>query len=358
MKKKVLIGVLCFLLFFALGLGAIWCFNSILFPAKPIVSEDQAFSSSISEVAARVSPSVVGVTNFGTEGDIFEQRNTESTGSGVIIDKDGYIVTNNHVVKDARRLLVTLVDGNEEEAKIIGTDARTDLALIKVQVDNKVTPVSFGNSDNLQVGEEVVAIGNPLGLRFARSVTAGIVSGLNRLLASEEGFVFRLIQTDAAINPGNSGGALVNLEGKLVGINTVKIAAEGFEGMGFSIPSNQVKMVVEQIKEHGRVLRPLMGIKILGEISEENARYFKLPITYGVVVDPVKNGPAARTGLKKYDIITQIDEEEIESGLELQEKIFSNKIGETVSVKLLRLPETETGKAQFKTLKVKLESEG
>ncbi len=356
-KKKFLKGIFCFLLFFALGSGAIGLFNSIWFPAEPIVSEDQAFSSSISEVAARVSPSVVGVTNFGSEGDIFEQRKTEKTGSGVIIDKDGYIVTNNHVVKDAKHLLVTLLDGNEEEAKIIGTDARTDLALIKVQVDNKVTPVDFGNSDELQVGEEVVAIGNPLGLRFARSVTAGIVSGLNRLLTTEEGFVFRLIQTDAAINPGNSGGALVNLEGKLVGINTVKIAAEGFEGMGFSIPSNQVKMVVEQIKEHGRVLRPLMGIKILGEISGENARYFRLPLTYGVIVEPVKNGPAARAGLKKYDIITQVDGEKIETGLELQEKIFSHKIGQTVSVRLLRLPETELGKAQFKTLKVKLEAE-
>ena len=150
MKKKFLKGIFCFLLFFALGSGAIGLFNSIWFPAEPIVSEDQAFSSSISEVAARVSPSVVGVTNFGSEGDIFEQRKTEKTGSGVIIDKDGYIVTNNHVVKDAKHLLVTLLDGNEEEAKIIGTDARTDLALIKVQVDNKVTPVDFGNSDELR----------------------------------------------------------------------------------------------------------------------------------------------------------------------------------------------------------------
>src|SRR5690606_6841013 len=143
----------------------------------------------------------------------------------------GYIVTNNHVVKDADKIIVTLADGNEEEAQIIGTDPRTDLAVIKVKVDNYVTPVKFGDSDKLLVGEEVVAIGNPLGQRFARTVTAGIVSGLNRLLTTEEGFTFRLIQTDAAINPGNSGGALVNLRGELIGINTVKIAAEGFEGM-------------------------------------------------------------------------------------------------------------------------------
>src|SRR5690606_11102043 len=138
---------------------------------------------------------------------------------------------------------------------------------IKIQVERKVTPARLGNSDRLLVGQEVVAIGNPLGLRFARSVTAGIVSGLNRVITTEEGFVLRLVQTDAAINPGNSGGALVNLDGEVIGINTIKIAMQGFEGMGFSIPSNQVKTIVNEMIKNGRVIRPMMGIKILGEIN-------------------------------------------------------------------------------------------
>lgn len=355
-NKQAVRGILYFLIFFCVGLSAVAIFNHKPPSSKPIAGQEQiVVSGTISKVAAQVSPSVVGITNLSSDGDVFNQRKVETTGSGVIIDKQGHIVSNNHVVRNAQRLIVTLADGTEKEAKIIGTDPRTDLALIKIKVERKVTPVQFGDSDKLVVGEEVVAIGNPLGLRFARSVTAGIVSGLNRLLTTEEGFTFRLIQTDAAINPGNSGGALVNLQGQLVGINTVKIAAEGFEDMGFSIPSNQVKIVIEDIQKHGRVLRPLMGIKIIGEISGDEARYFNLPVSSGVVIEPTTGGPADKAGIKRYDIVSSLDGVKIETASQLQDLIFSKKIGQVVKLQLVRLPRTQVGQMEVKTIKIKLD---
>lgn len=355
MHKETTRGVLYFALFFCLGISLFTLFDSLAAPSQPMVTEEQQVTTgSISDVAARVSPSVVGITNLSRSGDMFNQRNVETTGSGVIIDKDGYIVTNNHVVKGAEKLIVTLADGNEEAAKLIGTDARTDLAVIKIEVGNHVTPAQFGDSEKIVVGQEVIAIGNPLGLRFARSVTAGVVSGLNRVLTTEEGFVFRLVQTDAAINPGNSGGALVNLDGQVVGINTVKIAAEGFEGMGFSIPSNQVQKVIADIKKHGQVLRPVMGITILGEITRDQASYYNLPMANGVAIDPTPGGPAAKAGMKKYDIITKIDNQAVETGLELQEKIFSKKIGQSIKVRFIRLPRTGNGNSTVHNIAIKL----
>ncbi len=356
MEHKFRRGLWFFLVFFILGLGGFVVVNQTLTPSKPIVTEEEIISTgTVSDVATKVSPSVVGITNLSRSSDWFSQRNTESTGSGVILDEAGYIVTNNHVVKGADKIIVTLGDGNEEEAMIIGTDSRTDLAVIKVEVNNHVTPIQFGNSDKLVVGEEVVAIGNPLGLRFARSVTAGIVSGLNRLLTTEEGFGFRLIQTDAAINPGNSGGALVNLQGELIGINTVKIAAEGFEGMGFSIPSNQVKAVVEDIKKNGRVVRPSLGIRILREFTCDETEFFNLPGKCGVAIDSIMDGPAYKAGLRKYDIITKIEDIEMETGLLLQEKIAEKRIGDTLKVEYIKMPDREGEKPQVKTTQIKLD---
>lgn len=356
MRHRISRGLLFFVVFFVVGLGGYLLFNQLLVSSKPIVTEsDESAAGTISDVASAVSPSVVGITNLKRGEDWFNQVSTESSGSGVIIDSEGYIVTNNHVVKDADKIIVTLADGNEEEAQIIGTDPRTDLAVIKVKVDNYVTPVKFGDSDKLLVGEEVVAIGNPLGQRFARTVTAGIVSGLNRLLTTEEGFTFRLIQTDAAINPGNSGGALVNLRGELIGINTVKIAAEGFEGMGFSIPSNQVKKVVEELKKNGKVIRPIMGIRILREFSCGETEFLGLPSSCGIAVDPDRNGPAYKAGLRKYDIITKVDGKEVETALVLQEYIAGKRVGDTVTVEYIKIPDRQGEKPQIKTAQVKLE---
>ena len=349
-------GALYFLLFFILGAG-LFSLVELAGGNRAIVSEKPQVvnAGGISKVAAQVSPSVVGITNLQRSGSIFNQRTSESTGSGVIVDGEGHIITNNHVVKDADKLIVTLIDGNEEKAEVVGTDARSDLALIKIKVDRQVTPAKLGDSDQLVVGQEVLAIGNPLGLRFARSVTAGIISGLNRLLTTEEGFSYRLIQTDAAINPGNSGGALFDLNGQVIGINTIKISAAGFEGMGFSIPVNQVRLVVQALKKQGRVDWPNMGVRIIGEIGPAEADYFNLPECCGVAIHPEEGSAAQRAGIKPYDIITAIDNQTVETGVDLQETIARKKIGQTVKVKVARIPDREGGKARIITFSVRLD---
>ncbi len=350
--------IVAFLTFFSIGLGTLWYIGPNHDGGENTQSilstEEEAYRGRISDIAAQVSPSIVGISNLSREGNMFAQNTVESTGSGVVLDNEGYIVTNNHVVKGADTITVTLADGNEEQAEVIGSDPLTDLALIKVKVDNHVTPIKFGNSEQLVVGQEVIAIGNPLGLRFARSVTAGIVSGLNRLLTTEEGFLFRLIQTDAAINPGNSGGALVNLDGELIGINTIKIAESGFEGMGFSIPSNQVKAVIEEIKDKGQVTRPMMGIRVIGEISREKARYYELPINGGVIIEPVCGSAADEAGLKAFDVISTIDGKEVSTGLDLQAYILEKKAGDSVQVTVIRIINAEQAQVEKRTLKVRL----
>jgi serine protease Do len=348
--------LIAFFTFFSIGLGVIWYTSQHHLKTQnseeTVYTQANSYEDRISQVAAQVSPSIVGISNLSRSKDIFSQNLVESTGSGVILDQEGYIVTNNHVVRGAESINVTLADGNEEQAEIIGSDPQTDLALIKIKVDNHVTPIKLGDSESLVVGQEVLAIGNPLGQRFARSVTAGIVSGLNRLLTTEEGLLFPLIQTDAAINPGNSGGALVNLEGELVGINTIKIAESGFEGMGFSIPSNQVKAVIEELKTRGRVERPRMGIKVLGEISQEKAGYYQLPVKGGVIVEPVSGGSAEKAGLKAFDLIYAIDGKEIATGLELQAYILQKKRGESVRVAIIRVINEESAQVEKRSIKI------
>jgi len=196
--------LIAFFTFFSIGLGVIWYTSQLHLKTQnseeTVYTQANSYEDRISQVAAQVSPSIVGISNLSRSKDIFSQNLVESTGSGVILDQEGYIVTNNHVVRGAESINVTLADGNEEQAEIIGSDPQTDLALIKIKVDNHVTPIKLGDSESLVVGQEVLAIGNPLGQRFARSVTAGIVSGLNRLLTTEEGLLFPLIQTSNGRN--------------------------------------------------------------------------------------------------------------------------------------------------------------
>lgn len=348
MERKTVQGLKFFMIFFCFGLGTVLLISSLMSPNKLVLNktQEQVVMGSVSDVAQQVSPSIVGISNLRSTGDMFNRSSSEATGSGVIFDKTGHIITNYHVVRDAEHLIVTLADGNTKEASLVGSDPRTDLAVIKIKVERKVTPAQLGNSDRLLVGQQVVAIGNPLGLRFARSVTSGVVSGLNRVITTEEGFVMRLIQTDAAINPGNSGGALVNLDGEVIGINTIKIAMQGFEGMGFSIPSSQVKTIVNEIIKNGRVIRPLMGIKILGEINPQEARYYKLPVSAGVIVAPLPGGPALRAGIRTNDIVSKLNGEPVETGLELQEKIFACKVGEEVKLEIIRLPSKSNGRVE------------
>lgn len=309
-------------------------------------------------VARSLSASVVGVINYSERGDFYNCKTDERTGSGVVVDRSGLVVTNNHVVEGARRLVAVLPNGLRKEAVLVGRDPRTDLALLRIKGATELVPVRWADSDRLVVGQPVVAIGNPLGMEFAQSVTAGVISGLNRVITTDEGFVLKLIQTDAAINPGNSGGPLVNYSGEVVGINTIKIVTEGFEGMGFTIPSNQVHDVIRDLKAHGRVMRPVLGVRIVDDVTSDEAKYYRLPVKGGVAVVPTRGGPAWRAGLRKYDIIEAVNGRKINTGTDLQEVIFSHKAGEVVKLNVLRLQAAQGRKSSFLSIKVKLKEEG
>ncbi len=297
------------------------------------------YNDAVVDIAERVSPAIVCINNYDEYSDFFTGSTTEyqqSSGSGVIYSEDGYIVTNNHVVEGATRIVVTLYDGTSYDATVVGTDSRTDLAVLKIDGAENLVAAEFGDSDALKVGELAIAIGNPGGDTFARSLTQGRISGLDRTITTQDGLQFTLIQTDAAINPGNSGGALLNSLGQVIGINTIKISLSGYEGMGFAIPSNTVQGIISDLQQYGKVSRPALGVGVVRDITEDLARYNNLPVDYGVLVVPNENGNAAKAGLKQYDIIIAVDGEKVTDYMELQSIIFSHNIGDTVTVTVQR----------------------
>ncbi len=239
-------------------------------------------------------------------------------------------MTNNHVVDGAAGIAVILNDGKELEATVVGRDPQTDLAVIKVDPSGLV-PAELGDSSKLEVGELAVAIGSPMGTEYAGSVTAGIISGLNRKVSVGDNSI-KLIQTDAAINPGNSGGALVNSEGKVIGINTIKFAETTVEGMGFAIPINEANPIIQEIIKNKKVARPYLGISgqtIDKEIAERNNVPQGVYVSYVVV-----NSGADRTGIKRGDIITKLDGKRINTIEELIEQIKQHKVGDIVQVEI------------------------
>lgn len=289
-------------------------------------------------VSKIASPSVVGVKVSYYEQSFFGQlEEGESEGSGIIYSEDGYIITNNHVIEEAAdsssaTVTITLNDGTDYEAEIIGRDETTDLALLKIDAKG-LDAAKIGNSDELQVGEIAVAIGNPLGSKFAGSVTAGYISALDRTLTIDS-TTYKLIQTDAAINPGNSGGALVNAKGEVIGINSAKISSTGVEGLGFAIPINDALEIIEQLKTTGKIIRPYIGIYGI-DLDEATARRNKL--VEGVYVYQVyTNSPAQKAGLSRGDIIVGIDGKDITTKQELNEIKNSKNIGDTVVLKVYR----------------------
>jgi len=301
-------------------------------------------ASPIVQIAKEVGPSVVGVAVSVNQPILGQQGPTEQEsgyGTGIIITQDGYIVTNNHVIDGSDTVNITLFDGTEYPATIVGTDATTDLAVLKIDATG-LTPAALGDSEALEVGETVVAIGNPLGASLAGSVTSGIVSALNRNI-SPNGYSQKYIQTDAAINPGNSGGALVNMKGQVIGINTLKTYLAGYddygvpigtEGIGFAIPINSAKPIVEQLIATGSVQRPGIGIKCLvDETNQYNAAGAPAGVT---VVDVTENGPAAQAGLEAYDIITSIDGTAADSVENLTAVIQSHNIGDQIELTVWR----------------------
>lgn len=290
------------------------------------------------EIAAAVSPSIVGISNMSYSKNSYLNINTvQSTGSGIILSTDGYIVTNNHVVSNANKLKVTLTSGDEVDAELIGTDSTTDIAIIKIKPSGlDLKAATLGYSSSLQVGDSVLAIGNPLGLTLAGSVTHGIVSALNRSL-TVDGTTYNLIQTDAAINSGNSGGALVNTKGEVIGINSVKISSDGVEGLGFAIPIDDVKDVIEDLIEDGYVHgRPSIGVNIV-EITNQLAYYYNLPSNYGLFVNSVVEGGAAEAaGIEVGDIIIAFNGEKVTSASEFIAKKNEYKAGDTVQLTINR----------------------
>ena len=315
------------------------------------------FSNTSINVAQKVLPSIVGITVNYNVNSVFGNSTAKATGSGIIISEDGYIVTNNHVISsesnasyyaitEATGITVNLYnDSTEYTATIVGTDSYTDLAVIKIDATG-LTPATLGNSDNVQVGEFAMAVGNPLGMQS--SVTSGIVSAVNREVTTEDGTTYTAIQTDAAINSGNSGGALVNANGEVIGINTLKLSGDGIEGMGFAIPINSTTKVISELIEYKEVRRPYIGITG-SAVSEEISTRYNVP--QGVYVESVEaGGPAEAAGLKVGDIITKIQGTDVSTVQELNNIKNTYSIGDEVTL-------TVYSNNEYKDVKITLQEQ-
>lgn len=315
-------------------------------PANPSLTAEQAGATQIAnkklltvvEIAKKVGPTVVGINTEVQRQTIFGTPATATgSGSGIIISSDGYIVTNNHVIESASKITVLLSDGKEFAAKLIGGDARTDLAVLKMD-GNNFPFATLGNSSELQVGELAVAIGNPLGNELAGSVTGGYISALNRSITVDDQ-KFNLIQTDAAINPGNSGGALVNNYGEVIGINSVKMSASGVEGIGFAIPIDEAKPIIEDLKNDGYVKgRPVIGIAGRN-VTEQDSKYYNIPV--GIyVLELTPYSAAERAGVRTADVITEFNGKKVTTIDELNREKEKHKAGDTVTLTVIRGTQT------------------
>ena len=332
-------------------------FSALLISGFSVNAEDQSsiksLSDDISQIAESVGPAVVNIdvvryvetTPFGSSRDpifrwFFEQHEEfrrripqKGAGSGFIVDKEGYVLTNEHVVHGAEEIKVTLSDGREFTGEVIGSDITTDMAIVKIDANN-LPAVKLGDSDFLKVGEIVIAIGNPYGLE--KTVTMGVVSAKGRNInAGSDGQEYRnLIQTDTAINPGNSGGPLLNTDGEVIGINTAIIAYA--QGIGFAIPANIAKRNLEDLITLGKVRRAWLGVYIQ-EVTPEIAKQFNLDKTEGVLIgDIIKDSPAEESGLTRGDVILSVNREEVNNPQELQDTIRILEIGDNATLKVKR----------------------
>ncbi|SFC88169.1 serine protease Do [Bacillus sp. OV322] len=306
-------------------------------------------SSNIADMVEKSSKAVVGVVNLqaGNNGDLFSQDTTSQnveagSGSGVIYKKENgsaYIVTNNHVIEDAKEVQVALSNGVKTKAEIVGADPLSDLAVLKIDGSKAPDALSFGDSDSLRAGDQVIAIGNPLGLDLSRTVTEGIVSAVGRTVpvsTSQGEWELNVIQTDAAINPGNSGGALINSNGEVIGINSMKISESGVEGLGFALPSNDVLPIVNQLIKEGKVKRPYIGVSLsnLDELPQYYLQNAPKNLKNGVMVTGVDpKSAAARSGILEQDIIVSINGKKVANSSELRKYLYT-KVGSNDKVTL------------------------
>lgn len=309
---------------------------------QPPANVSDARNTPIVRAAQAVAPAVVGITNKAYARDYFNRKVLveQGEGSGVIIDSNGYIATNNHVVDGAQEVVVSLADGRTFQGKVLGADPATDLAVVKIDATGLPT-ATLGDSDSLMVGEPAIAIGNPLGLEFQGSVTVGVISALNRSIEIGER-KFKLIQTDAAINPGNSGGALVNADGVVVGINSAKMAANGVEGIGFSIPINTARPILQSLIEKGRVVRAYLGVGVLDKNTAPKFGY-TLNVDSGVyVVNVSDGGPAANAGIRPGDVITKVAGAAVNTVADLRSTLDNQAVGSHIDVEFVRNNQTQT----------------
>ncbi|MDR3551653.1 MAG: trypsin-like peptidase domain-containing protein [Clostridia bacterium] len=299
---------------------------------------------SVQQCAKKVLPSVVGIIDYS-----LNQIGETGEGSGIIMSSNGYIITNNHVVTGADKFQVVLQNGTKYAATLVGTDARTDLAVLKFSATG-LTAATFGDSSQLEVGDPVIAIGNPGGLELAETVTQGIISALNRTITTDTGYNMTYLQTDASINPGNSGGALVNMYGQIVGINAAKISDVDYEGIGFSIPIDVAKPVIDSITKYGYVKdRVKLGISCQ-VFDEYQAKLYNLPQGLLITaVDPSSN--AAKKGLQKNDIITKVNGKSVTAFSDLLTEESKYKVGQTITLTICR---ATNGTAQTFTVAVSL----
>ncbi|MDE2588910.1 MAG: trypsin-like peptidase domain-containing protein [Patescibacteria group bacterium] len=286
------------------------------------------------EAVEKISKSVVNIASVKMVHDqLFRVFPVRGVGSGVMIDKNGHVLTNHHVIDDAEKLRVTLSDGRVFNGKIVGADPSTDLAVIKIETKEKIPIATLGDSGNLKVGQIVLAVGNPFGLTGGPTVTSGIVSSLKRNIQTENGML-ELIQTDAAINPGNSGGPLVNTAGEVIAINTANMPYA--QGIGFAVPVNTAKSILKDLIEKGRVIRPWIGIVSM-KVTRNLARYYGLPLTEGALVVQIEPfSPADSAGIRKGDILEKIDGNKITEPSEISTHIHKKQVGDEIIMTINR----------------------
>ncbi|MFD2444411.1 S1C family serine protease [Bacillus sp. CGMCC 1.16607] len=324
-------------------------------------------NGSIADIVENASKAIVGIVNMQNQKqNSFFSEGSENvqtgSGSGVIFQKTNdaaYIVTNNHVIEGASEIEISLYNGDKTKAKLIGADALTDLAVLKIDPKYATDVIDFGDSSKLRPGDQVLAIGNPLGLDLSRTVTQGIVSAIDRSISvstSAGEWELNVIQTDAAINPGNSGGALINTQGQVIGINSLKIKESGVEGLGFAIPSNDLIPIVNEMIENGKVERPYIGVSLvsLEEVPEMYLPQLPEKVKQGALVtyiDP--DSSAAKAGIQQHDVIVAINNSEIKASGDLRKFLYSNlKVGDEVTIKLYRQGKLTSVKLKLTSNKV------